>query len=235
MGIKDDGLKTVIRVCISPIAFEPGWLPQSSLIAGVWISCVCVCVCGEWKGFAMFCNNSDRLSLNCQPICDNLESSYLRSNLYSVGRVSVNCWSTVCCQMANRFLGELFFLPWRWGGRVKYKTILVGVTWWIVGGAENTQKRPFDISSMVLKDSQQRRHEKRAKSAEFFNFCQLCLIICCSFFVLPTENRDLRTSYVHSSPTQGFLIGVIIQLMRAESNSESFSSVFVIVLYSLHF
>ena len=78
MGIKDDGLKTVIRVCISPIAFEPGWLPQSSLIAGVWISCVCVCVCGEWKGFVMFCNNSDRLSLNCQPICDNLESSYLR-------------------------------------------------------------------------------------------------------------------------------------------------------------
>lgn len=53
--------------------------------------------------------------------------------------------------------------------------------------------------------------------------------------VLPTENRDLRASYVHSSSTQGFLIRVIIQLMRAESNSKSFSSVFVIVLYSLHF
>ena len=49
--------------------------------------------------------------------------------------------------------------------------------------------------------------------------------------VLPTENRDLRASYVHSSPTQGFLIGVIIQLMRAESNSKSFSFVFVIVIY----
>ena len=35
MGIKDDGLKTVIRVCIWSIAFEPGWPPQSSLIAAV--------------------------------------------------------------------------------------------------------------------------------------------------------------------------------------------------------
>ena len=53
--------------------------------------------------------------------------------------------------------------------------------------------------------------------------------------VLPTENRDVRASYVHSSSTQGFLIGVIIQLMRAESNSKSFSFVSVIVLDSLHF
>ena len=35
MGIKDDGLKTVIRVCIWSTAFLPGWPPQSSLITGV--------------------------------------------------------------------------------------------------------------------------------------------------------------------------------------------------------
>ena len=120
------------------------------------------------------------------------------SNLYSVGRLSVNCWSTVYRQ-TDRFWGSSSSnLPWRWGGRVKYETILVGVTWWIVGGAENTQNRTFDISSMVLEDSQQRWHEKKGTSAEFSNFCQLFLIICCSvlFCLQKIETLEHRM-YTH--------------------------------------
>ena len=121
------------------------------------------------------------------------------SNLYSVGRVSVNTWSTVYRQTDERFWGSCSsILPWRWGGRVKYEAILVSVTWWIVVGAENPQNRTFDISSMVLKDSQQRRHEKKATSAEFLNFCQLFLIICCSvlFCLQKIETLEHRM-YTH--------------------------------------
>lgn len=120
------------------------------------------------------------------------------SNLYSVGRLSVNCWSTVYRQ-TDRFWGSSSSnLPWRWGGRVKYETILVGVTWWIVGGAENTQNRTFDISSMVLEDSQQRWHEKKGTSAEFSNFCLLFRIICCSvlFCLQKIETLEHRM-YTH--------------------------------------
>ena len=133
------------------------------------------------------------------PICDNLESSYLRkSSLFcrpcrwTVGRLSTVSRTTD--------FGRACFsiLPWRWGGRVKYETILVGLTWWIVGGVENTQNRTFDISSTVLKDSQQRWHEKKATSAEFFNFCQLFLIICCSvlFCLQKIETLEHRM-YTH--------------------------------------
>ena len=112
------------------------------------------------------------------------------SNLYSVGRVSVNCWSTVYRQTDDRFWGSCSsILPW--GGEE-------AVTWWIVGGAENTENRAFDISSMVLKDSQQRWHEKKATSAEFVNFCQPLLIICCSVLFCPQKIETLEhRMYTH--------------------------------------
>lgn len=64
--------------------------------------------------------------------------------------------------------------------------------------AENSQNRTFDISSMVLKDLQQRRHEKKATSVEFLNFCQLFLIIRCSvlFCLQKIETLEHRM-YTH--------------------------------------
>lgn len=111
------------------------------------------------------------------------------SNLYSVGRVSVNCWSTVYRQTDDRFWGAVLQF---------YPEGEEAVTWWIVGGAENTENRAFDISSMVLKDSQQRWPEKKATSAEFVNFCQPLLIICCSVLFCPQKIETLEhRMYTH--------------------------------------
>ena len=51
---------------------------------------------------------------------------------------------------------------------------------------------------MVLEDSQQRWHEKKGTSAEFSNFCQLFLIICCSllFCLQKIETLEHRM-YTH--------------------------------------
>ena len=51
---------------------------------------------------------------------------------------------------------------------------------------------------MVLKDSQQRRHEKKATSVEFLIFCQLFLIISCSvlFCLQKIETLEHRM-YTH--------------------------------------
>ena len=42
------------------------WLTATVVIDCRSIDKLCVCVCGGWRGFAMFCNNSDRLSLKCR-------------------------------------------------------------------------------------------------------------------------------------------------------------------------
>lgn len=109
------------------------------------------------------------------------------SNLYSVGRVSVNCWSTVYRQTDDRFWGSCSsILPWRWGGRN------------LVNSGRGGEHRKQGISSMVLKDSQQRWHEKKATSAEFVNFCQPLLIICCSVLFCPQKIETLEhRMYTH--------------------------------------
>lgn len=142
------------------------------------------------------------------------------SNLYSVGRVSVNCWSTVYRQTDDRFCGSCSsILPWRWGGRNLVNSGRGGEhrkqgLWYLIHG-------PPRFTTALTREKGDKRRICKLLSASSYH-----MLFC---VVLPTENRDLRASYVHPSPTQGFLIGVIIQLMRAESNSKSFSFVFVIV------